>query len=192
MYVFISCFHHRFYHRSFDLHVDGGGGGKGPPRDLLYQLRTFVSHHIFLRTILTSFSVRNKLIFGKCRFNHKLMEYSRPVTVCTSRTESEALTASHWGSGSSENSPPRANAVWRRRTRDHCDCAGVRTSARQPKGARTIPIFPPGHRTCELRAPPRRERRAVAIPDAGEQRGRFVAHRVRPFPRAETRAQCDR
>ena len=87
------------------------------------------------------------------------------------------------GSGSSENSPPRANAVWRRRTRrDHCDCACVRSSARQPKGARTIPLFPRGHRTRELRDFPRRERRAVAIPDAGQQRGRFVAHRVRPFP----------
>lgn len=98
------------------------------------------------------------------------MKYSCFVTVCTSPTDSSRSQPLIIGFGSSENnSPPRANAVWRRRTRrpDHCDCAGVRPSARQPKGARTIPIFPRGHRTCELRAPPRRERRAVADPRRG-------------------------
>ena len=55
------------------------GEGKARPRDLLYHYAISYRTHIFLRTILTSFSVRNKLIFGKWRFNHKPMEYSRPV-----------------------------------------------------------------------------------------------------------------
>ena len=64
------------------------GEGKARPATCCISHAHLYRTHIFLRTILTSFSVRNKLIFGKCRFNHKLMEYSRPViSVCTSRTD---------------------------------------------------------------------------------------------------------
>ena len=64
------------------------GEGKARPATCCISYAHLYRTHIFLRTILTSFSVRNKLIFGKWRFNHKLMEYSRPVTtVCTSRTD---------------------------------------------------------------------------------------------------------
>lgn len=151
--------------------------------------------HILFKICTHRFSVGNKLIFGKWRFNHKLMKYSRHVTVCTSPTDSSRSQPLIIGFGSSENnSPPRANAVWRRRTRG--EIIATAPASVRPRGSPKVRERSRYSLADTARAssePPRAASVAPwLIPDAGEQRGRFVAHPVRPFPRAETRAQCDR
>ena len=113
------------------------------------------------------------------------MKYSCSVTVCTSPTDSSRLQPLIIGFGSSENnSPPRANAVWRRRTRG--EIIATAPASVRPRGSPKVRERSRYSLADTARAssePPRAASVAPwLIPDAGEQRGRFVAHRVRPFP----------